>query len=203
MRIIAGIHQGKYHRPGKGERIFLFLDLRSSTAIAEQIGDDRYFRMLRCFYELANEVIINRHGEIYQYVGDEIVVSWEKTRGLEEVNCIRCFYAIREAVAEKKDFFLEQFSVVPEFKGGIHFGEVMTGEIGTIKKDIVYSGDVLNTTARIVALCNKYQESLLISGELYRALNNPGGNDINYLDSPALKGKAEPFPIYRVHPAIH
>lgn len=193
---------GKYHKPGKEERIFMFLDLRSSTTIAEQIGDDLYFRMLRYFYELANEVIINHHGEIYQYVGDEIVVTWEKDTGLDRANCIACFYAIRAAVNEKSDHFLENYSVVPEFKAGIHCGEVMTGEIGTVKKDFVYSGDVLNTTARIVALCNKYNESVIISGTLYSDLKDIAGFSSRYLDNPLLKGKKDPFTIYAVDKTV-
>jgi adenylate cyclase len=69
---------GKYHSPGKEDRIFMFLDLKSSTSIAEQIGDDTYFRMIRYFYNIVNDVTINNYGEIYQYVGDEIVISWTK-----------------------------------------------------------------------------------------------------------------------------
>ena len=38
---------GKYYSPGKEERIFMFLDLKGSTTIAEKIGDELYFKMLR------------------------------------------------------------------------------------------------------------------------------------------------------------
>ncbi len=191
---------GKYHSPGKEERIFMFLDLRSSTAIAEKIGDEQYFKMLRFFYEMANEVIINHHGEIYQYVGDEIVISWEKGKGLRKADCLHCFFAVRQAVKDKADHFTENFFVVPEFKAGVHCGEVTTGEIGTVKKDIVYSGDVLNTTARITALCNKYNETLLISETLYRELKDTAAYRFTYIDNPLLRGKQDPFAIYAVKP---
>lgn len=189
---------GKYHSPGKEERIFMFLDLKSSTAMAEKIGHELYFRMLRYFYQLANEVIINNRGEIYQYVGDEIVISWDKSSGLKKAVCLQCFFAVRNAVRENAGYFLENFGVLPEFKAGVHYGEVATGEIGTVKKDIVYSGDVLNTTARIVALCNKYDETLIISETLFQDLKDSPGFLITYLDSPLLRGKTAPFPLYAV-----
>jgi len=189
---------GKYHSPGNEERIFMFLDLRSSTAMAEKIGHELYFRMLRYFYQLANEVIINNRGEIYQYVGDEIVISWDKSTGLKDAVCLQCFFAVRKAIREKAGYFMENFGVVPEFKAGVHYGEVATGEIGTVKKDIVYSGDVLNTTARIVALCNKYNETLIISEILYKDLKDTRGLQITYLDNPLLRGKKAPFALYAV-----
>lgn len=191
---------GKYHKPGKEERIFMFLDLRSSTTIAEKIGDELYFSMLRYFYELANEVIINNRGDIYQYVGDEIVVSWEKKMGAGAADCLDCFTAIRDAVERKESFFVQNFGVVPHFKAGIHSGEVTTGEIGSVKKDIVYSGNVLNTTARIVALCNQYNESLIISDTLYEELKETPGYRFRYLDSPVLRGKTQKMGLYSVNP---
>jgi adenylate cyclase len=67
---------------------------------------------------------------------------------------------------------------------------VTTGEIGTIKKDIVYSGDVLNTTARIVALCNFYKEELLISGLLYQELKETTTEyNFYFIENVLLRGK--------------
>ncbi|HEX4876230.1 MAG TPA: adenylate/guanylate cyclase domain-containing protein [Chitinophagaceae bacterium] len=198
--VFRNLIMGRYHRPTKEERVFMFLDLRSSTTMAEEIGDELYFSMLRYFYELANEVIINNRGEIYQYVGDEIVISWKKKSEGATSDCLHCFTAIRDAVEKKKGFFLQQFGVVPSFKAGIHCGEVTTGGIGSIKRDIVYSGNVLNTTARIVALCNPYKESLIISGTLYEELKDTPGYRFRYLDSLVLRGKTEKTALYSVNP---
>lgn len=189
---------GKYHRPVKEDRIFMFLDLKSSTTIAEEIGEERYFQMLRFFYQVANKAIINTYGEIYQYVGDEIVISWEKQQGTKNANCLLCFTAICQAVQENRSVFTEQFGLVPAFKAGVHLGMVATGEIGTIKKDIVYSGDVLNTTARIVALCNQYKEMLIVSENLYAELKDTPGFLFTYLDSPVLRGKTVKIGLYGV-----
>src|SRR5687768_7382953 len=192
---------GKYHSPGNEDRIFMFLDLTSSTTIAEKIGDEKYFEMLRFFYQVADEAIINNYGEIYQYIGDEIVISWERTEGLKNANCLSCFFAIRENVRKQAEIFLEKYAVVPDFKAALHSGIVTTGEIGLIKKDIVYSGDVLNTTSRMVALCIQYNAMLIISGVLYDELKNIPGYQFTYLDSPELRGKTVKLDLYSVEAA--
>lgn len=182
---------GKFHTPGKEERIFMFLDMRSSTTMAEKMGDEHYFKMLRFFYQVANEAIINSYGEIYQYVGDEIIISWKYEEGIKDANCIACFYAVSQAVQGNAEIFQKNFGVVPKFKAAIHAGTVVNGEIGTVKKDIVYSGDVLNTTARIVALCNQYKQTLIVSDVIYSALKEMPGYQFTYLDKPVLRGKEE------------
>ena len=187
--ILRGLLLGKYHKPGQEERVFMFLDLKGSTAMAEEIGDEKYFAMLRYFYGVANEAIINTHGEIYQYVGDEIVISWNKGEGIRNANCLRCFTAIQQTVKKHSSIFMGKFGVVPGFKAGIHVGIVTTGAIGTIKKDIVYSGDVLNTTARIVAMCNQYKEELIISDIMYNEVKGVKDYRFHFIDNVILRGK--------------
>lgn len=189
---------GKYYSPQQEDRIFMFLDIKSSTAIAEKIGDKAYFRMLKDFFRLATEPVLNSRAEIYQYVGDEIIISWDRKEGFENANCLRCFMLIKEAIADHEKYFQHEYGIVPAFKAAIHSGIVTTGEIGIIKKDIVYSGDVLNTTARIMALCNEYNAPLLISATIYTELKNTLGFIFTYRDNPSLRGKAASIGIYSV-----
>ena len=60
---------------------------------------------------------------------------------------------------------------VPEFKAGLHYGFVMTGEIGVVKREIAFSGDVLNTTSRIQEKCNELGVNILLSNSLLDKLN--------------------------------
>ncbi|WP_146106308.1 hypothetical protein [Aureicoccus marinus] len=76
--------KGKYLRPKREERIFMFMDLKSSTAIAERLGEERYFNFLNDTFSIATPGILVTQGEIYQYVGDEIVISWLINNGLIE-----------------------------------------------------------------------------------------------------------------------
>ena len=162
---------GKYHRPREEERIFMFLDMKSSTKIAEQLGHVRFYTLLNeLFYEISMPVLYTK-AEIYQYVGDEVVLTWELKEGLENSNCLKSFFLFRERLAVNAEHYLNDFGVKPEFKAGLHFGKVVSAQIGDLKKEIVYNGDVLNTTARIQDECNKYNRDCLVSGTLMNRLS--------------------------------
>ena len=162
---------GKYFTPKREERIFMFLDLRSSTTIAEQLGEERYFNFIRQVFEDVTPAIINAKGQIYQYVGDEIVISWDMDQGLKNANCVQCFFDIQKVLNERAAYYEELYdNIRPVFKAGMHFGPVMAGEVGVVKRDIAYSGDVLNTTARIQSKCNELGVDILISKFLYTKL---------------------------------
>ena len=189
---------GKYHKPIQEKRIFMFLDMKSSTTIAEQIGHERYFELLKTYYADMTNAILETSGEVYQYVGDEIVVTWKKKKGIQKNNCIHCFIKISNAITKNKAHYIEQFGLVPEFKAGFHIGEVTAGEIGIIKKDIIYTGDILNTTARIQGECNTYNSKSLISETLFDLLTEEPGYSFIKIDKLLLEGKKEHIQLYDV-----
>ena len=164
---------GRYHHPREEKRIFMFVDIKSSTTIAEQLGHIRFFDLLNDFFRDITNPIIYTSGEVYQYVGDEVVLSWTIENGVRSANCIRCFYSMQEAIQKNSGKYMEAYGIVPEFKAGLHCGLVTTGEIGIIKKDIVFSGDVMNTASRIQDLCNSYGVKILLSKNLLEILNLP------------------------------
>jgi adenylate cyclase len=200
QRTFANFFTGKYHTPKVEERIFMFLDMRSSTTIAESLGHVRYFEMLKEYYFDLSGPIVKYSGEIYQYVGDEIIVSWKVNNGVENNNCIQCFFAMREAIRKQTNKYAEKFGLLPEFKAGLHFGNVTTGEIGVIKKDIIFTGDILNATARIQGLCNSYNVDILISSVLLERLALPQIFDIKALGKNELRGKNGHMELFTVSP---
>jgi len=191
---------GKYYKPRDEERIFMFLDLRSSTAIAERIGHKLFFELLREVFQDVTRPVIESRGEIYQYVGDEVVISWPVERGLEDANCVTCFFRIQEVMAARSDAYEARFGVSPTFKAGMHVGEATVGEIGVVKKDIVYSGDVLNATSRIQEECNPRGVDLIASSALIvrMPLGRYEATPIGHI---TLRGRAEPLALSAVAPA--
>ncbi len=189
---------GKYHQPKQETRIFMFLDMKSSTSIAETLGHESYFNLLKTYYADMTAAILATSGEIYQYVGDEIVVSWEENKGIYRNNCVQCFLKISETFVQRKAYYLEKHKVFPEFKAGFHIGAVTTGEIGIIKKDIIYTGDVLNTTARIQAECNNYNTRTLISQDLVDQLSADDSFSFAKVAKLMLRGKKERTQLYHI-----
>ncbi len=102
---------GNYHSPKKEGRIFMFLDMRSSTAIAEKIGNEKYFNLLKDVFFDITDTILNNEGEIYQYVGDEIVISWSIKRGARNANCLNCFTQIQEKLMELRPNYQQEYTI--------------------------------------------------------------------------------------------
>lgn len=201
--VLLNFFTGKYHKPTVEKRIFMFLDMKSSTSIAESIGHVKYFRLLQIYYESMSNAIINSYGEVYQYIGDEIVISWRLDKGLENANCIQCFFDIRAALIANREKLKTEFGFEIDFKAGLHFGEVTIGEIGALKKEIVFTGDVMNTTARIQSHCNELDASLLISRTLKQILP-PSSYTFTNKGEISLKGKTLKEELYAVaNPKIY
>ncbi|MEL6255433.1 MAG: adenylate/guanylate cyclase domain-containing protein [Bacteroidota bacterium] len=154
---------GKYFQPRRTERIFMFLDLRGSTRIAEQLGEVKYFSFLKDAFLDVTPAIIYSGGEIYQYVGDEIVVSWKVEKGVKQAQCLKSFVRLQEDLKQKSEYYQKVYGVIPEFKAGLHAGFVIAGEIGAIKREITFSGDVLNTSSRIQGKCNELGVKLCVA----------------------------------------
>jgi len=189
--VLTNFFTGKYHKPVEEKRIFMFLDMKSSTTIAENLGHIAYFELLKTYYADFSDAIINNYGEVYQYIGDEIVISWAYEDGIRNNNCLRCFFDMKDSLARKADGYQKEFGVTPTFKAGLHYGKVTTGEIGALKKEIIFTGDVLNTTARIQALCSMYKVDELISKALMGKLNLPPKYHTEALGSTPLRGREE------------
>lgn len=157
---------GKYLKPRNEKRIIMFLDLKDSTPIAEQLGHENYFLFIRDFIYYVSIAVLENNGMIYQYVGDEVVVTWpyKKKNVLKSIQAV---IGARKAMQRKSDYFRRVYGITPEFRAGLHAGDVTIGEIGVIKKDIAISGEAMNTAARIRSACNELNQKFVVSKEYF------------------------------------
>ena len=197
--VLFNLFTGRYHRPKQEQRIFLFLDMYGSTAIAEALGDIRYFDFLQRYYDDLANAIIAHEGEVYQYIGDEIVITWPVEKGLRRTNCLHCFFGMKQDLERKTASYSNHFGHVPRFKGGMHLGTVTTGEVGALKKEIVFTGDVLNTSARLQGLCKTYKKELLISRALYSEIKEYDTFEFHDLGKVEVEGKREAVGVVAVN----
>ena len=167
------------------------MDLKSSTTIAEKLGHLKYSAFIRdCFRDI-NVVLYPFRAQVYQYVGDEIIVTWQEQEGLKKHFCMEFYFACRKQFQNRADYYLKYYGTLPEFKAGAHSGMVTAVEIGEHKRDIAFHGDTLNTAARIQSLCNQHGQSFIISQHL---LDKVGPHPLMQTESLGLgllKGKIE------------
>jgi adenylate cyclase len=196
--VLANYLLGKYHRPREEVRIFMFLDLKSSTTLAEHLGHIRYSLLIQdCFYDLT-EVVSKRKAQIYQYVGDEIVLTWKIGPGLKNQNCLNIYFDYDNVLKRKKEYYLDKYGLVPEFKAGLDSGMITVAEVGEIKKELAYHGDVLNSASRIQAMCNQYQSDVLLSERLKKQFNGYREKGFDLIGEFLLRGKNELMNVYRI-----
>ncbi len=181
---------GKYREPVVENRIFMFVDLKSSTTIAEQLGSVRYSSLIRdCFRDL-NLIVRKYPVEIYQYVGDEAVLTCEwKADSVGQM--IALFFQFRKRLERRKVHYDSKYDCVPSFKAGVHGGEVTTTEVGTLRRHIAFHGDVLNTTSRIQHKCNELGELFLVSEQLFDSASSTNGYEGRTMGEFELTGKKE------------
>lgn len=192
--VFKDILLGKYIHPKTESRIVMFMDLKDSTPIAERLGHESYFRFIREFISNVSLAVTEYGGRIYQYVGDEIVVSWIATQG----NARKCMASLLEArknIQKKSEMYRRLYNTVPEFRVGIHTGDVTVGEIGVIKKDLAMSGDTMNTTARIRSACSELNEKFIISKEFKELIELEDWQAVS-LGDVELKGKEHGVELY-------
>jgi len=196
--VLLRMFLGKYYNPIVEERIFMFIDLKSSTTYAEKLGHIKYSQLIQdCFNDL--NISASKHkAEIYQYVGDEAVITWQLEKGLKNSNYLKFYFDFQERITQRAEYYKGEYHLVPEFKAGVNGGKITAAEVGDIKREIAYHGDVINTAARIQEVCNSYDKKLLVSEFLAEKMNTNNNYNNEEIGSIKLKGKEIPVSIFSV-----
>jgi adenylate cyclase len=192
------IFLGRYYHPVEEDRIFVFIDLRSSTEYAEKLGHLDYSALIQdCFYDLT-PIVEKYNADIYQYVGDEVVLSWDAQKETEYRKSVMSIFEFKRIISKRSSYYQEKYGLVPEFKAGMNAGKVTTAEVGIIKREIAHHGDAVNTASRIQEQCNVFNKSVLCSVRTYEKLQNSSDLSFEYLGQLSLKGKKAPISIYAI-----
>ena len=191
---------GVYHQPKEENRVFMFIDLVDSTTIAEKMGHIKYSNLLKdCYYEIS-EIALEANSSVYQYVGDEAVLTWKINKRFKYSKAINCYFSFITNIQNNNSLFLNKYELVPHFRASIHAGKVASTEVGEVKREIAYHGDVLNTASRIQECCRIYDKDLLISQGIVSCLSDEEklSFDTNFVSNVSLKGKKKKIKIYSV-----
>lgn len=202
INVLKNLLLGKYHDPTQEERIFMFLDMKDSTKTAEILGHFKYSRYLQDIFKLLTDIVIDFKAEIYQFVGDEVVLTWKSEVGFRNNNALHFFYSFQEVLHENGDYFNSNYGLTPIFKAGLHMGVVSVAEVGEINTQIAYHGDVVNTTSRIQELCNVYETHLLVSEKFMTGMAVPPENFKENAAEITLRGRVQPIKIYNLEMAV-
>ncbi len=181
----------------KVSRGFACIDMNSSTMIAEKLGNPRYSELIRECFALLDQVLeAYPHYQVYQYVGDEAIITWEIEKA-HAADALAIFRGFETELDLKSEGFRSRFGLVPSFKCAIHSGEVMESELGAKRPHKAYHGDVLNMASRILALCHPYGTSLLLSQEYRSLISNQELADMTAIEHEFINGRSRKMRLYR------
>jgi adenylate cyclase len=182
---------GRYHSPVEEDRFVLFVDIAGSTGLAERLGGVAIHRLLDRTFRLLTLAVVDYHGEVLNYVGDEVIVTWRDRDGAIDCRPLRCFAAMRQELSGASSQFEREFGTVPRIRGSLHFGPVIVGEIGDVKRAIVFNGDVMNTAARLEELSRTVDGGFLASRVAMERFSSVPPFAIRNLGRLPIRGRAD------------
>ena len=188
---------GKFYKPREEQVIFMFVDLKNSTMIAEKLGMYKYSYLLKdCFSDFS--IVDEFNAEIYQYVGDEVIITWPVSEAKNYRRFLQAFFAFKNVLKQKRSIYEEKYGIFPVFKAGAHSGPIIVTEVGDVKRELTYHGDTINTTSRIQDMCNEFNSELLISESLYNIIKPYTEYHCEDVGGIPLKGKTQEVRLYKV-----
>ena len=196
QNVLLNFVTGRYHKPRLEERVLLFIDMEGSTGLAERLGPLAFHRLLNRFVTDLTEPIVAARGEIYSYVGDEVIATWKLDQGIARARCVAACFGAFDALARKAAEYRREFGAAVNFRAGLHCGPLVTGEMGSVKTEIVFLGDTVNTAARIQDLCRQTGDRVLASADLVDRLELPPGVAKRSLGDLRLRGKGADLALY-------
>jgi len=196
---LGKIMLGYYQRPREENQIFMFLDLQSSSKFAEILGHEKYSYFIQdCFRYLTNP-LLKTSGRVYQFVGDEVVVTWDANKTKNFKRAVDFYYEYEKELSKRKDYFERKYELMPVFTASINSGHVMAAEVGEIKQELAFHGDVLNTAARIQKQCKRYRKNILVTRNFASQLiKEKSRYKLKYVDIVKFVGKDRIVKIYEV-----
>jgi class 3 adenylate cyclase/predicted ATPase len=176
----------------------MFCDLADSTTLAQQLDPEDLREVMRAYQATAADVIQQYDGHIAQYLGDGLLVYFGWPRAHED-DVQRAAYAglgIVEALTTTLNPRLEvKHGVQLTVRIGMHTGPVVVGTMGGGERlEQLATGETVNIAARLEALAAS--NTVLISQVTAHLV--AGAFRLEDLGPHALKGVAEPMPVFRV-----
>ncbi|HEV7479728.1 MAG TPA: adenylate/guanylate cyclase domain-containing protein [Roseiarcus sp.] len=187
---------GRYHAPRLESRVFLLIDMEGSTGLAERLGPLAFHRLVKRFVDDLTQPIVAARGQIHRYIGDELIATWKLEEGIADGRCIAACFGAIEQLARRASDYGREFGAAVTVRAGLHCGPVVTGEMGSVKREIVFLGDTVNTAARIQDLCRETGDRVLASADLIDRLELPRGIAKRSLGDLRLRGKGADLALY-------
>lgn len=194
--ILTDFFLGQYHQPKQRERVFVFLQVTNAEVVLRNSKIEAYHQFINELFREISIIAMRHNGYVYEYVDDQIILYWKCNRSDWPGAVLNFYHEVLRSVKTQEAYFMRIYNLVPSLRWGAHGGKVIQAEIGEIKTEIVFHGDVLNTAARIAAIDRTDSNALVFSQYIFDNINPIEGVMISPMGAIELRGKLQTVPLY-------
>lgn len=177
------------------EMTVLFSDIRSFTALSEELTPKETIDFLNAFFGRIAPVIRAHGGFIDKYIGDGVMALFPG----KPDDAIDAALAMTSELADFNYHWHEEGHDVINIGVGIHTGTLVLGTIGeTDRFETTVIADAVNTASRIEGLNKELGTTILASHETISRLADPGNYLVRDMGQVKIRGKTEPVHCYDI-----
>ena len=181
------------------EMSILFSDIRGFTSLSEGLAPEAVVDLLNEYLSVMTEIIFRNGGTIDKFEGDAILAFFGAPQPLEDhpERAVLTAIEMREGSERLQDQWLEVTKRELAIGVGVHSGEAMVGNVGSLRRmDYTVIGDSVNLASRLQDLTKDYGASILISGATQSRVEQMCR--LRFLGSVEVRGRLEPVNLYEV-----
>lgn len=179
----------------------LFTDIRSFTALSEQMTAEDNFKFLNSYLKRMEPAITHHGGFVDKFIGDAVMALFEEHSN--DSSADRALFAAMEMRRSLAEFNIHRAKsgYIPIDIGiGINCGSLVLGTVGSSNRlSTTVIGNTVNLAARLETLTAFYKSGILISDHTVKALKKITEIGMREIGSVQVKGKKEPVGIFEVY----
>jgi class 3 adenylate cyclase len=174
------------------EMTVIFVDLRSFTRIAEQLGTAATFTFVNAFFAALVPAIHGRGGMVDSYTGDGLIALFPGASA-DALHAGFDLIAATEQFADRNP----ELPLRPRIGVGIHRGPMILGLCGAVDRlAFTAVGDCVNVAARVERLTREYDSNLLLTGAVHAGLPASLQAGCRRLGLVGLRGKQQEVELF-------
>lgn len=132
------------------------------------------------------------------FVGDAVIADWPLRDRKHNCRALEAAFRVMDVLDARAQQYRSRFGVAPWMRAVLHGGDVIAGEAGDSRRQIVYLGDVLNVASRIEGVAKQAGIRIAISAHMLSLTELPAGVTARAAGRFHLKGVREEMEIFEL-----
>jgi two-component system sensor histidine kinase ChiS len=174
----------------------LFADMRSFTALSENMTPPENFAFINTYLGKVSPAIRRNNGFIDKYIGDAVMALFPRSSsdGVRAAIDMQKEVNIYNQQRQKNGLFPIAIGI------GLHAGNLMLGTIGERERmESTVIADAVNLASRLEGLTKVYGAGIIVSGAIIERLDDPKKYNYRFVDRVTVKGKRNAVSVFEVY----